>query len=199
MDAPANDPGTTTLLRLQKMDNETWNRIVTSYFDSIYRWCLEAGLDTHNAADVSQEVFFSALGSIHQYRRLDDATFGGWLRRICQRRIVDFRRKKAEVASGGTDAMKKFSQLEAVRRNLTEDSIEMDLTDERLLSAIAKAQTEFEVDTWRAFWMTMVDGRTTTDTALELGLTKNAVYLAKSRIGKRLRAMLNPQKPESPS
>ena len=192
MDTPKLDPGTTTIIRLKRYDNEAWAKMVGDYVDPINRWCLEAGLQPDAAADVVQEVFFSALGSLHQYQNQTDASFGGWLRRICQRRIADHFRKKSDVALGGSDAIRLFSSVESVRRNLSSDATPvLDISDDRLMAAITKAQSEFEPDSWRAFWMTMVEGRSTTDAALEIGITKNSVYLSKSRITKRLRELMS--------
>ena len=191
METPKLDPGTTTLIRLKRYDNEAWAKMVGDYVDAINRWCLEAGLQPDVAADVVQETFFSALGSLHQYQNQTGASFGGWLRRICQRRIADHFRKKGDVALGGTDAIRFFSSVESVRRNLgSEASPKLDISDDRLMAAVTKVQSEFEPDTWRAFWMTMVDGRSTTDAAFEIGTTKNSVYLAKSRVTKRLRELM---------
>lgn len=192
------DPGTTTLHRLRELDNLAWVDLVTQYFDRVYRWCIEAGLDEHTSSDVAQEVFVSALGSLHRFKRDDSSSFGGWLRRITQRRVADYLRRRPEVAAGGTDSLKMFSQIASIRHSLDESTEGLedqnktlsDIQDDRLLAVVAKAQTEFETTTWQAFWMSTVDGRSTTDIALELGITKNAVYLAKSRITKRLRAIL---------
>jgi len=79
-----------------------------------------------------------------------------------------------------------------VLRNLShgEQVPKLDISDDSLMAAVTKVQSEFEPDTWRAFWMTMVDGRSTTDAAFEIGTTKNSVYLAKSRVTKRLRELM---------
>lgn len=177
--------------RLRELDNLAWVDLVTEYFDRVYRWCLEAGLDEHTASDVAQEVFVSALGSLHRFKRDQSSSFGGWFRRITQRRIADYLRRRPEVAAGGTDAFNMLSQLASIRYSLDENNPHPEIQDDRILAAVAKVQIEFEATTWRSFWMSTVDGRTTTDIALELGITKNAVYLARSRITKRLRSTLN--------
>ena len=48
-------------------------------------------------------------------------------------------------------------------------------------------RTEFEERTWRAFWAAAVDGRPAAEVAAELGMSPGAVYIAKSRVLKRLR------------
>ena len=187
------DPGTTTLIRLREFNNSAWSEMVEQHFNRIYRWCLEAGLEPHAAADVTQEVFVSALGSMHRFQSDETGSFGGWIRRICQRRIADFLRSRQDTGIGGTDAVKMFSQLTHIKKSLLEENqneTTFSMDDDRVLEAVAVAQAEFASNTWRAFWMSTVEGFTTTETAFELGITKNAVYLAKSRITKRLRQLL---------
>lgn len=116
-----------------------------------------------------------------------------WLRRICQRRIADYHRRKSEQAIGGTDALKLFHGLSSVRSAIDNSDLQdkKPLSDDRLIEALAIAQKEFHEPTWQAFWMTVMEGKSTTDVAFELGITKNSVYLAKSRISKRLRELIS--------
>ncbi len=53
--------------------------------------------------------------------------------------------------------------------------------------ALALIQQDFEDHTWRAFWGVVIDGRGASAVALDLGVEINVVYLAKSRVLKRLR------------
>ena len=53
--------------------------------------------------------------------------------------------------------------------------------------ALELMRTEFETNTWRACWESVVSERAAADIAAELGITVNAVYLAKSRVLRRLR------------
>ena len=53
--------------------------------------------------------------------------------------------------------------------------------------ALALMQAEFQPATWRACWEFVVRDRPAAEVAGELGLSVNAVYLAKSRVLRRLR------------
>ena len=53
--------------------------------------------------------------------------------------------------------------------------------------ALELIRSEFEERTWRAFLMVTVEGRLPADAAAALGTTPGAVYIAKSRVLKRLR------------
>jgi len=49
----------------------------------------------------------------------------------------------------------------------------------------------FEPATWQACWETVVGGRPVAQVAAELGISPNAVYLAKARVLGRLRQELH--------
>ena len=51
-------------------------------------------------------------------------------------------------------------------------------------------KTEFQPTTWQACWEHVVTGRPAAAVAQQLGITVNAVYLAKSRVLRRLRQEL---------
>ncbi len=56
--------------------------------------------------------------------------------------------------------------------------------------ALDLARNEFEETTWKAFWMTTVEERDADTVGRELGLSRGAVYTAKSRVLNRLRKEL---------
>ena len=51
-------------------------------------------------------------------------------------------------------------------------------------------QAEFAPSTWKACWATVVQGRDSGDVARELGISENAVYIARFRVLRRLREEL---------
>jgi RNA polymerase sigma-70 factor (ECF subfamily) len=56
-------------------------------------------------------------------------------------------------------------------------------------------QTEFQPATWKAYWEHAAVGRPAAEVAAELGMSVNAVYLATSRVLRRLRQELADQSP----
>ncbi len=58
--------------------------------------------------------------------------------------------------------------------------------------ALDQVRAEFEDRSWQAFWRVAVDGRRAADVAAELKISVNAVYVARSRILRRLRDILGP-------
>jgi RNA polymerase sigma-70 factor (ECF subfamily) len=56
--------------------------------------------------------------------------------------------------------------------------------------ALELMQAEFQHTTWKACWEHVVNDRPAAEVAAELGITVNAVYIAKSRVMRHLREHL---------
>ena len=71
----------------------------------------------------------------------------------------------------------------------SEDSIRPDAESDAWLSrrVLESIQAEFESRTWQAFWRTTVDGQPPAGVAADLQMSVPAVYMAKSRVLRRLR------------
>ena len=54
----------------------------------------------------------------------------------------------------------------------------------------AAARSDFEPDTYAAAWQLLIEGRAAEDVAKALGKSRNAVYVAKSRVLSRVRHIL---------
>jgi RNA polymerase sigma-70 factor (ECF subfamily) len=154
----------------------------------VEHWCHQAGLSAEDAADVRQEVFEGVVRGIDGFRhdRPGDS-FRGWLYTITRRRLFDFRRRadRQPRATGGTDAHDRLMELPADEPPGS-DAVAAD-TRGLYRRCVGLIRAEFEERTWRAFWRVTVDGRPVVEVAAELGMTPGAVYIAKSRVLKRLR------------
>jgi RNA polymerase sigma-70 factor (ECF subfamily) len=64
---------------------------------------------------------------------------------------------------------------------------EADYHKELARRALRLIQGEFTATTWKACWETVVQGRSATDVARELGISENAVYIARCRVLRHLR------------
>jgi RNA polymerase sigma-70 factor, ECF subfamily len=186
----SHDPGATspTLLdRLRRQDPEGWRRHVRLYGPLIYRWCRRARLQQDDAADVAQEVFRTVAARINDFRceRPGD-TFRGWLWTITRFKIGDHLRRleRQPHAAGGTDA---HAAIENLPEQLPDDEESAADFSALVHRAMELVKAEFAERTWQAFWRTAVEGQAPKDVAAELGVTPDAVRMAKSRVLRRLR------------
>ncbi|HUG89862.1 MAG TPA: sigma-70 family RNA polymerase sigma factor [Planctomycetaceae bacterium] len=176
-------------------DEDAWRRLVDRYGPLVYHWCRRDGLQPEDAADVLQDVLRSVAQHLDRFHK-DEAggTFRGWLWTITRNKVRDFarRRRRQFGAAGGTDAHDQLQNLpdmlaEADSESTRSGPAASEAPVGRALDAI---RGEFGEQTWRAFWRTAVDGLTSRQAAEELGMTSNAVRLAKARVMRRLRKEL---------
>ena len=194
LDCGSSPTSSSLLVRLKASEQSAWERVVELYGPLVYRWCRSAALQAADAADVGQEVFVAVARTIGQFHHNKPAdSFRAWLRTITRNKIHDFFKKKTGeiLAAGGSSAQQALAQIPASGDTGTWDSVsKVDEQDEnRLLcrQAIELIRNEFEDRTWQAFWRFAVEEQDVQLVAAELGITLNAVYLAKSRILRRLR------------
>jgi RNA polymerase sigma-70 factor (ECF subfamily) len=174
------------LLRVQADDRAAWERLVSLYSPLVYYWCRQARLQADDAADVGQEVFQAVARKIADFRRGGpDTTFRGWLRTITRNKVLDHLRRQRRTLKGvgGHEAQQQLLQLPA-SEGKADEATEASLVYRQALELLHR---EFEERTWQAFWRVAVGEQAPADVAAELGMTVNAVYLAKSRILRRLR------------
>jgi RNA polymerase sigma-70 factor, ECF subfamily len=179
------------LERVRARDRTAWGRLVRLYGPLVYGWCRRAGLQAADAADLGQEVFAAVARGIHCFRhdRQGD-TFRGWLYTITRNKLRDRSLPPGGAGAGGSDALRRLADLPAEQGggdSPTADSEELNETKALYRRAIELVRGEHEPRNWDAFWRAFVDEQAPVDIASDLGITVNAVYLAKSRILRRLR------------
>ena len=193
----ANSRTSSSLLeRIKACEQDAWVRLVQLYSPLIYAWCRQFGLQAADAADVGQEVFRAVARKISDFRRdRPGDSFRAWLRTITRNRVRDHFSALAVRAQGhgGSDAQIQLQQIPANIETDSAVSSEADNLEAGLLyrRAMDLIRSEFEDRSWQAFWSVVVEEQSPDSVAERLGLSRNAVYLAKSRILRRLRAEFN--------
>lgn len=183
-----------TLERLQMQDPRAWSRLAAVFTPLVVHWVLKAGVRQQDAADVVQEVFRVVATRIRDFESgAPGATFRGWLFGIAHNKVLAYRRRMRNEpqALGGSDARLFFEQL-ADAPDLDFDAD--DGLDSLCHRAAALVRQECNGTMWQAFIRVVVDGHRPDLVATELGISVNSVYLAKSRILRRIRQEIGSQK-----
>jgi RNA polymerase sigma-70 factor, ECF subfamily len=173
--------------RVQRQEQSAWERLVSLYSPLVYHWCLRYGLQRADVEEVCQDVFLAVARSIGKFRHGGERdTFRGWLHTITRNKILDHVPPPGGRGAGGSDAQDRLLQV-PVEGPGEPDSNSAD-RDLGIVyhRAVELIEVEFEPNTRRAFWL-VVAGRRAADVAAELGMSVGAVYIAKSRILRRLR------------
>jgi RNA polymerase sigma-70 factor (ECF subfamily) len=183
----------TLLERLKKNEHPAWERFVEIYSPLVYRLCRVSAVPADEAADVFQEVFRAVDRNIDSFRRdRPGDSFRAWLCTIIRSKIRDYFRRQAKrpKAIGGTDMMHRIDQIADLDLSSSIDGAVFDSDSSIVHRAIQSVRGEFEERTWAAFWKTTVEEISPVDVAELLGVSKWAVYQAKSRVLRRLRCEL---------
>lgn len=172
------------LARLRGQDKDAWNRLVELYGPLVYTWCRQRGLHAEDAADVVQEVFRAVAASVKDFK--PEGSFRGWLWTITRNRMLDFfrRRQRQPSAIGGTDAQQRWAEIP---ESLDESDQGADAAGSLVRRALAMIRPDFSEASWQAFVRVVMEDQLPEDVARDLAISPNAVYIAKSRIMRRLR------------
>jgi RNA polymerase sigma-70 factor (ECF subfamily) len=181
------------LLRLRNLhDQQAWTQFVEVYAPLIYGYLRKRGLQDADAADLTQNCLrrvAARVGSLEYDPRR--GSFRGWLFTIVRNQLRDFRDQPRRLLQASGDAAVQ-SLLDARPAPESDEEGDWERDHRRRLLAWAAEQVRPQVQeaTWQAFQQTAVEGRPGKEVAERLGLTLAAVYLAKSRVMARLRALI---------
>jgi RNA polymerase sigma-70 factor (ECF subfamily) len=169
-------------------NHAAWQEFVKLYGPIIYAFARERGLQDADAADLMQDVLRSVSSAIG---RLDydraQGTFRGWLFTITRNKIFNFlsaRRIRPQASGDSSTNRLLASQADG---NDGDDAWETEYQRRLAALAMERVKSEFQEKTWRAFWLTAVEGAAAADVSRQLGLSPGAIYVAKSRVLARLK------------
>ncbi len=175
------------LSRLRKKpDQESWARLCALYEGWIGRIFKKAGVPTADADDLRQEVLSTLVRELPGFAHSGQAgAFRRWLKLIVHHRLLGYWRNSRNTRYRTTDLPESdvLADPDAELDRLWEEE-----HDRHITQALLKlAEPSFTRSTWQAFYRQVVEGRPAADVAAELGLSVNAVLLAKSRVLRQLR------------
>ena len=184
---------TTPLTLLQRLkraqpDAADWSLLQELYLPLIRRWLARVPELRDEVDDLSQEVLLVLLRELPSFERRRDGAFRAWLRQIVVNRTRAFcklRQRRPQVGNGAETELL-LEQLADPHGAFAEEwDREHDKhVFNKLLDVV---RPDFTDNTWNAFVRFALDGLSSERVAQELGMTKNAVIQAKSRILNRLR------------
>ncbi|HSG70851.1 MAG TPA: sigma-70 family RNA polymerase sigma factor [Planctomycetaceae bacterium] len=180
-------------------NREAWDQFASIYRPVIYRLARRKGLQDADAQDLAQQVLIAVASAIERWEKSDESVkFHHWLRRVARNAIVNaLSRQPHDRAAGGSSAHELLSEQPGADPE-SETLIELEYRRELYLRAARIVSADVEPETWRAFEMTVIEGRTIDDAAHTLNKSVGTIYAARSRIMRRLReAVQELERPES--
>ena len=180
------------ILRLQDTaDVVAWDEFAEIYAPVVYRSARRQGLQAADADDLVQEVLAAVAQSVTQWLQRDDrGPFRKWLFRIARNTAIDFltRRKHRAWAEGGDALSRKLDEVEAAADMSSQ--FDLEYCREVFLRASEIVRRQVSETTWQAFYRTSVLQESVESVGEHLGLRAGAVYIARSRVMKRLQQVV---------
>jgi RNA polymerase sigma-70 factor, ECF subfamily len=165
--------------------HEAWARFVHLYTPLLYYWARRLGLREEDAADLVQDVFTVLVRKLPEFTYDRDRSFRSWLHAVFLNKWHEAGRHAGPRPCAGPGGLSGVASPDNVAA-LGDAEFRQHL----MMRALRLMQADFEPSTWKACWEHVVCGRPAADVARDLHLTVNAVYLATSRVLRRLRQEL---------
>lgn len=175
---------------LQKQDDPAaWQRLVALYTPLIRGWLRQHARLDQDVDDLVQDILTVVVRKLPTFRREPrTGAFRRWLKNITVNCLRNFwrTRRNQPAAPGNSDFAQMLQELENPESHL---SRVWDQEHDRhvmhyLLELIRPC---FQPVTWQAFQRVALDGAPADEVAAALGVSVNAVFIAKSRVLARLR------------
>ncbi len=173
-------------------DTTAWNDFADRFRAPIERFARARGLGETDAEDVAQETLMEFARSYRDaaYDR-GKGRLSSWLFGIAWRRVDRVRRKGERAVAEEPVVAHATAFWAGVEADpaATQDW-ELAWERARLERCLREVRREVQPSTFRVFEMIVLEHRTVEDAVAELGLTRNAVYVAKHRVLGRLRDLI---------
>ena len=177
------------LIRLRDNDDtDAWTQFVEIYSPLVFGLARRCGLQDSDAADLVQEVMGEVTKSIGRFEYDPKiGKFRSWLYKIAKRAVsrMQSKQRRQPIGAGDSDTFRMLDNLPDSHDQIQEywdNEYQRHLLD----WAAERVQAHFSDVTWQAFWLTSVEQKSPQEVSKRLGLSVGSIYVAKSRVLKRL-------------
>jgi RNA polymerase sigma-70 factor (ECF subfamily) len=194
-DGPATNPTLLIELGLPDTREAAWRTFLDRYQSSLYRWCRRWNLQHADAEEVSSRVLTNLARALPTFRYDPAQRFRAWLKTVVDNAVRNYLREAARrpggKGSGDDQVLKRLESLEVdvaihpLVEELNED-LERESQAAHLIATLVRQRVA--PHTWEAYWSTVIQGEPVQEVADRLGMSLATVYVARSRVGKMLRA-----------
>lgn len=182
----------TSISLLQRLhedpSSDDWQRLVTAYRPMMRAWLRRQGTPDQDTDDIVQEVMSVLVRRIGEFQRQRTGSFRRWVRTITVNCMRDHlrRQRKSPRGAGGSDMVQMMGELADDTSQLSRRWDE-EHAQYLLQIILDRVRVEFRPATWEAFKLVAIDKVSPQAAAQQLDLSVNAVFVAKSRVLKRIR------------
>jgi len=184
------DRGPTRVSFLQRLvagDAASWQDFDAAYKPLLRHWLRNHGLGSADTEDLIQEVMLFVAGNLGNFQHnTRTGAFRKWLRSVTVNIARNFLRKRQREADGLAGLYALLTQLEDADSGLSR-AFEGDYRRNLLHQLLRRSARGFSAETMSMFRQHVLEGADAARTAEAHGVSRAAVYIAKSRVLGRLR------------
>jgi RNA polymerase sigma-70 factor, ECF subfamily len=174
-------------LKVARPEASDWSRLQEIYLPLIERWLSRVPGLGDESADLAQDVLVVVFREVPRFTRQREGSFRAWLRQVTVNKVRNYRRKRQRRPAVGLDQAEGFLERLSDPNGDLAREWDRDHDQQVVQKLLGLVKPAISAMTWAAFQRFAVDGIPAVRVAEELGLSENAVILAKARVLKRLR------------
>jgi len=150
----------------QRGDAGAFSILYDHYFDRVYRYVMSRVRESHEAEDLTQEIFLKVFRGLSSFR-FHGPPFGAWLFRIARNTVVDWARTR--------DRLGDVTDLEAVRNITSGSDLEAKTATVLDIEELYRALTEVTDLQREVVRLRFIVGLNLAETASSMQRSENAV------------------------
>ncbi len=161
------------------------------YQPLIRKWLGRFGAPPNELPDLSQSILTVIIKKLPEFQHQGrEGSFRSWIKSITRNCLLEFWRAKKihPVATGKTSFQEEINQLADDTSDLSA-KWNREYDQQVLATLLNQIQNEFKPSTWNAFQLVAIEGISAKAAAEQLSVTVNSIFIAKSRVMARLRAI----------
>ncbi len=163
-----------------------WRRFFEAYAPSVFRVARKQGLAVQDADDIVQQVMVAVSAHIGRFDPdTNRCRFRHWIRVITTNKVTDIFRRRATLRTESIGNREEFAEPEVDR--LWDE--EWHLQD--LQACLRKLEYEISPKRFEAFKLYVLKGVSAAETAEQLNMSPNHVYVTRTLVIRRLRQLFN--------
>jgi len=179
-------------------DQAAWQEFVEIYRPVILRLARQKGMQAADAEDVAQVVLAAVAKAVEQ-REHDPkrAKFRTWLRRVANNAILNALSRGRPDRGSGNPALQSLLDRQESPQGPDSDLLRLEYRREVFRWIARQVRKEFRADTWDAFRLTSIEGRSIAAAAKELGKNPGAIYAEQGRVMRRIQEKVAEYEPDT--
>ena len=174
-------------------NQRAWHEFFQTYSPLLMIFARRLGLSDADASDAVQETLLAVYGAFRDMPAPFDRSkgrFKHWLRGVAAHKVRDVQRRRARA--GRLQAPRAVEENDAVAERPDVDGVfEAEWQRNLLARALALVAREVDPAVFQAFELYVIHEQPADKVARLLSTTRNAVYISKTRVLRRLRVVLS--------